>query len=65
MAFEPYFTPAQLAHETGFPEHEIRAACKRGTAFHPLPHIRSGKTRPVFRISMSDWLRWLDEEKVR
>lgn len=63
MAFEPYFTPRQLAIETGFPEHVIRAACKRAKAFHPLPHVKTGDKRPVFRIAMSDWLRWLNEEK--
>lgn len=65
MECEVYYTPAKLAAATGFPEHQIRAACNRSKAFHPLPHVRSGKKRPVFRIAMSDWLHWLEEEKVR
>lgn len=63
--FEPYYTPGQLAKETGFPEHEIRAACKRAKGFNPLLHVKSGIKRPVFRIAMSDWLKWLEIEKER
>lgn len=63
MAFEPYFTPGKLAEATGFPVHFIRAACKRGEKFHPLPHVKSGKKRPTVRISMNDWIRWINEEK--
>lgn len=65
MGFEKYFTAAQLAKETGFSADYIRAACKRGPAFHPLPHIACGEVQPIRRIAMSDFLRWLDEEKTR
>lgn len=64
MSTEPYYTIPELAPITGFPKHFIRAACNRGAAYHPLPHIRSGSKRPVLRICMTDWVNWLEEEKA-
>ena len=56
-------TIREISERSGLPQAWIRAACKRGAAYHPLPHIESGETRPIFRIRMSAFEQWYAEEE--
>lgn len=57
-------TCRELARMTGYSEEFIRSACHRIPTRHPLPHVRSGKVRPVIRIRPSVFERWLEEEET-
>ena len=61
---EPLYTPREISQIYGrtISEAYIRAACRRGADNHPLPHIKSGAKRPVFRISLTVFEQWLKEE---
>lgn len=62
MAFENYYTIPKLAKETGFSADWIRRACNRAKAYGPIPHVKSGNR---CLITMSDFIAWLGEEKLR
>lgn len=61
--FEELLSPREVSRRSGVVSAEfVRAACHRGAACHRLPHIESGKKRPVLLIRWSDFERWYEEE---
>lgn len=61
---ERLYTAKEIADQTGMAESYIRAACKRSREYHQLPHVVVGESRRPHRlISMSDFEKWIDEEK--
>lgn len=60
-------TCKQIAAQTGgaVTEEFVRAACRRGSKFHPLPHVESGAKRPVFRVRWSVFCEWYADEERR
>lgn len=65
MAPEPYMTIPKLAEKVGIPASFIRAACNRGKEFHPLPCLKVGEKRPIYRIKISEFEKWAAEEAAR
>lgn len=41
----------------------VREFCRRGEAFHPLPHVRVGAKRPAYLIRPSVFAAWWAEEE--
>ena len=62
---EGYYTLPELAKETGFPYAFLDAACHRSKEFHPLPHVKAGNKRPIRRVRLSAFEKWLEEEEAR
>lgn len=61
---EPLLTCKEVAAASGcVSERYVREMCRRPS--DPIPHIRCGVTRPIYKIRMSDFERWLDEEVRR
>ncbi len=65
MEWEKPLTCREIGARAGLSEEYVRAACHRGSQFHPLPHTRSGGKRPVIRIRWSTFTAWYDEEEAR
>ena len=57
-----FVTCKEAAKRTGMPQEIFRAGCHRAPGLHPVPHIKSGKKRPVIRIEWTDLETWLEEE---
>lgn len=64
MGFEALLSPKAVSERTGgvVSAEFVRAACRRSPGHHRLPHIESGRTRPVLKIRWSDFERWYEEE---
>lgn len=66
--FEKPVSPRDISGLTGgaVSEEDVRSYCRRGAAFHPLPHIRKGtekKQRFLIRPSVFEiW--WAEEERL-
>lgn len=63
--FEAPLTCRQISERTGgaISEEAVRSFCHRGSKLHPLPHVRTGRKRPIIRIRWSVFCEWYAEEE--
>lgn len=57
-------TIQQIAYRYGYSQGFVRSACHRSPEHHPLPHVKTGNTRPVISIRPEVFEVWLDEEEA-
>ncbi len=65
MSAERYLRPKQVAAEFGVPSALVYEAVSRAPGDNPLPHLRSGASRPTIAIRPSAFEAWLAEEEER
>lgn len=65
IKFEKPMTCDEISAMTGrnISAESVRAACHRAPQNHPLPHIRTGKKRPIIHIRWSQFVKWYEEEE--